>query len=79
MVGLSYGAASPGQTTVLLARAAGREVLVFIDRQAGPEYKMKPGSNLNLYERRLGSLVLREVSPLDSPRVLGLFAEPDPD
>lgn len=66
------------RTATLMTRVDGREVLVLIDsaekdvnlRRAG-EAMGAPG--LNLFKRRLGGLVLYEVTPLDSARVIPAF------
>lgn len=76
MVGLSYGIEVPGESVVLLARAQSRGVLVFIDRQGAASLHVNPASGLHLFERRIGSLVLREVSPLDHPTVVNQMQLP---
>ena len=51
------------------------EVLVFVDR--GDVQEPPPVSEgLNQWNRRIGDLVLYEVSPLSEPVLLDRFAEP---
>ena len=55
-------------------RAKGVGVLVFIDRAEVDAGKAFPlDASLNVFERRIGSLALYEVSPLDESYALDLF------
>ncbi|MEZ6235828.1 MAG: hypothetical protein R3B68_16715 [Phycisphaerales bacterium] len=84
VIGWAYGTpVLTNRTATLMTRVDGHEVLVLIDkgesdvnlRQAGEAAGASPGpfSGLRLYKRRLNGLVLYEVSPLDSARVIGSF------
>lgn len=57
---------------VLLAEVEGEPVVVHIDR-AENDKKLKGGRGLSLFKRDLAGLVLYEVTPLDTPRVLPLI------
>lgn len=59
-------------TLVLMAKVDGREVLVFMDRAPG-EHVLKKGDapdGYRLFNRTVGGLVLYELTPFDSARVL---------
>ncbi len=77
-LGLAYCNSITLKTTYLLATVEDEPVIVFVDRRdrdAGQT--LSPGSDLNLYSRHVGSLVLYELSPLDQPRLLDHFYDPD--
>ena len=74
-IGLSYCHSLSTRTVYLLARVEDHRVLVFVDRgdaQAPPPVS----EGLNQWNRRIGDLVLYEVSPLSEPVLLDRFAEP---
>jgi hypothetical protein len=76
-LGLSYAYSLSPRTTCLLARAAGEPVVVFVDeahRDPGPQGVEAGG--MNLFRRRLGRVVLYELTPLDEPRLLERFRDP---
>lgn len=79
IVGWAYGTpVLSNKTATLLTRVEGREVLVLIDRaerdvnlrRAGETIGLAP---VRLFRRRLGGLVLYEVTPLDVARVIPAF------
>ena len=77
-LGLAYCNSIPLKTTYLLATVEDEPVIVFVDRRdrdAGQT--LSPGSDLHLSSRHVGSLVLYELSPLDQPRLLDHFYDPD--
>ncbi len=77
-LGLAYCNSITPKTTYLLATVENEPVIVFVDRgdrDAGQT--LSPGSDLHLYSRHVGSLVLYELSPLDQPRLLDHFYDPD--
>ncbi len=77
-LGLAYCNSITLKTTYLLATVEGEPVIVFVDRgdrDAGQT--LSSGSDLHLYSRHVGSLVLYELSPLDQPRLLDHFYDPD--
>lgn len=61
---------------LLLARVDGQPVLVFLDR-AGPRcrFKFTPplGRELRVFERRVGGVVLFELTPLPAPAAIDRF------
>ena len=72
--GLGYCNSITELTMYLLGRVEGREVIVFVDRAKFDSHpSLSPGSNLRLFRRELGDLVLYELSPLDHPALLDLL------
>ena len=58
----------------------GEPVIVFIDRvERDSGQTVDETSGLNLFNRRLGLLVLYELSPLEKPALLELFYDPNAD
>lgn len=83
MVGLTYCGGISRYTTTMLARVNDSPVMVFVDRLSADTHpQLPPGeTNLHLFRRVLGSIVLYELTPLEQPRVmdfLHLAAEPAP-
>lgn len=80
-IGLSYTPAISFDTIALLALVDGRRVIVFVDHSRAVDNTQPEltGPDLHLFQRRLGDLVLYEVSPLDTPKVLGFLNIPDED
>ena len=79
-LGLAYCNSISRRTVYLLAEVNDEPVIVFIDRverDSGPT--VDETSGLNLFSRRLGLLVLYELSPLEKPALLQLFFDPDAD
>lgn len=77
-LGLAYCNSITLKTTYLLATVEDERVIVFVDRRdRDPGQTLSPGSDLHLYSRQVGSLVLYELSPLDQPRLLDHFYDPD--
>jgi hypothetical protein len=76
-LGLSYCHTISPRTICILAQAEGRPVMVFVDRlDAEPGRAEAPGGGLHLHRGTVGDLVLYELSPLDTPRVLPLLHDP---
>jgi hypothetical protein len=78
MIGLAYSNTISPWTISMLGEAEGRRLIVFIDRaeeDLGPSVPEE--SNLHVFRRELGELVLYELSPLDEPRFLQHFYDPD--
>ena len=76
-MGLAYPNTITPRTIALLARVHSEEVVVFVDRvRADPGQSLPQGSGLNLHRRRVGKLVLYELSRLDRPFLLDLFYQP---
>ncbi len=75
MVGLAYLKAIRGTTTTLMARVDGEPVMVFVERLDRDRTLPAPSdsSGLHLYRKELASLVLYELTPLDSPHVMEFF------
>ncbi len=79
-LGLAYCNSISRRTVYLLAEVNDEPVIVFIDRvEADPGQTVDESSGLNLFNRRLGLLVLYELSPLEEPTLLQLFYDPDTD
>ncbi len=77
-VGLSYAHTLTRRTIHLLAQVQGQPVLVFVDQPGrGGAAAMTQAGGLSLHHRRLGRLVLYELSPFDEPLLLGGFYDPD--
>ncbi len=77
-LGLAYGNSISQRTTYLLAEAENQPIVVFIDRaerDAGQSIESDTG--LHLFERRVGDLILYELSPFAEPRLLDSFYDPD--
>ncbi len=71
------------RTATLMTRVDGREVLVLIDRAERDVNLRRAGEaagapSLHLFKRRLGDLVLYEVTPLDRARVIPAFVAGEP-
>lgn len=64
-------------TAVLLAKVNGRDVMVAVDASGHDRrVRTKAGSTLNLFKRRIGRVVLCEITPADEPGILPLFYVP---
>lgn len=74
-LGLSYIPAISFDTIALLATVDGQQVVVFGDhvRATSEDTPKLTDTSLNLFQRRIGDLVLYEITPLDTPRVLDHF------
>ena len=77
-VGLSYANTLTPRTIHLLARVQGQPVLVFVDRPGrGGAAALTQVGGLSLHRRRLGRLMLYELSPFGEPLLLWRFYDPD--
>jgi hypothetical protein len=80
LVGWSYGVAVTNYSGVLLARVDGTPVVVVVDK-SGSEGLLRlaaPGdASLRSFRRRIGDLVLYEVTPLPEARVLPFISDVD--
>lgn len=72
LLGWSYGRGVSTYSGFLLARVDGREVLVMVDRAAQEESRLpRPqDSSLRQFRRRIGDLVIYELTPLPSPGIV---------
>ncbi len=72
MEGLTYCGGISAYTTTMLARVNGSPVMVFVDRADADIHPALPcgSSELHLFRKELGSLVLYELTPLDKPKVM---------
>lgn len=78
MVGLSYADCLSASGVVFLADVKGEKVIVIADRLGNDtKPKLPDGSKLHLFRRRVGRLVLYEVSPLDKKSLLDYFHKKD--
>jgi hypothetical protein len=76
IAGLSYANVHSRRTMLVLVRDRGEPIVVFADRAANPRALELTGeSPLHIFSRRVGDVVLYEVSKLPSARVLDLFAQ----
>ena len=77
--GLSYFNTLSPKTVVLLAKVGDTPVMVFADRAANDADVPLPSpeSRLRAHRKRIGDLVLYEVSPLGKPQLLDQFYVPD--
>jgi hypothetical protein len=78
LVGWSYGVGVTNYSGVLLARVEGTPVVVLVDKAKAEGLRELPkpeGGSLRSFRRRIGDLVLYEVTPLAEPRVLPLVSE----
>ena len=79
-LGLAYGNSISRRTVYFLAEVNDHPVIVFIDRvEVDSGQTIEESSGLNLFSRRIGKLVLYELSPLAKPAFLELFYDPDAD
>ncbi len=75
-LGLSYCNSISKRTTGLLATVNGTPLVVFIDRVEMDQPQAQP-EGLYLHRRRIGKLVLYELSSVEQPAVLPWFVNPD--
>ena len=76
-LGLSYCNTLSRKTVILLTLVHGEKVIVFIDRPGQyQDSELAGNSNLHIFRREVGKLVLYEVTPLDKPYVLDSFYDP---
>lgn len=77
MLGLAYSNTLTPFTVNVMAKVDGQGVIVYADKaDAAPPQRRCDGSGLRLFERRLGPLILYELTPLDEPHVLDLLYIP---
>lgn len=77
VVGLAYRFTISRYTICLISTVNNEPVVVFIDRvEAGTRPKLAQTSDLRLFERRVGRLILYEVTPWQEPSLLDLFFDP---
>ncbi len=75
--GIDYCNSITPATTTVLAHVYGREVLLFVDRASGDkEASVAAGSGLNLFQKRLGGLVVYEYTPHDRAYMVDLLYVP---
>ena len=78
MLGLSYTGGVTKASMGMLGTADGKNVLVVVDQAANDgKMKMSHPDGLKLFRRKIGSLMLYEVTPLDQPRLLEMFYQPE--
>lgn len=73
--GLSYSTALGRRTVTVLAHVEGEPVAVFVTTHAGAR-PVKASRGVKVYSRQIDALVLHEVSPFDTPRLLDAFVAP---
>ena len=82
VVGLAYRFTVSRYTICLISTVNDEPVVVFIDRiEAGAKPSLTQTSDLRLFEKRVGRLILYEVTPWEEPSLLELFYDPseEPD
>jgi hypothetical protein len=78
MLGLSYTGGVTQASMGMLGTADGKDVLIVVDRADNDgQMKMSHPDGLKLFRRKIGSLMLYEVTPLDQPRLLEMFYQPE--
>lgn len=78
MLGLSYTGGVTKASMGMLGTADGKDVLVVVDQAANDgKVQMNHPDGLKLFRRKVGSLMLYEVTPLDQPRLLEMFYQPE--
>lgn len=79
MLGLSYSPAFSYNTIALLARVEGQPVIVYADRVESVEGVSVRFSDpaVHVFQRRVGDLVLYEVTEQDRPSILGAMLIPE--
>ncbi|RMF84625.1 MAG: hypothetical protein D6744_02760 [Planctomycetota bacterium] len=76
--GLLFANVISRDSAVMCALVDGRGVLVVIDRaDRDGVVRVPPWSGLRVFEKKLGDLVLYEVTPWDKPAMLGWWRIPD--
>jgi hypothetical protein len=76
--GLDYCYTVSENTTAVMLVVDGEEIIVLVDSATqSSNCGAKPVSDLNTFETTVGKLKLIEVSPLDEPKTLELFFNPD--
>jgi hypothetical protein len=78
MLGLSYTGGVTKASMGMLGTADGKSVLIVVDQVTNDDkVQMKHPDGLKLFRRKIGSLMLYEVTPLDQPRLLEMFYQPE--
>ena len=78
-VGWSYCNSLTPNTAALLARVDRERVIVFVDRaESASRPSVSAESGLHLFHRRVGGLILYELTPLGESHLLDLFYEFEP-
>ena len=76
-MGLAYRFTISRYTICLLSTVNDEPVVILIDRvEAGARPSLSQTSDLRLFEKRVGRLVLYEVTPWQEPSLLDLFYDP---
>ena len=72
MIGLSYSGGLSRNTTAMLCYVGQTPVVVFIDRREEdiPMAANNPDTNLRVFRKRIGDLVLYEVTPLETANIM---------
>jgi hypothetical protein len=75
--GVSYRRVISGKTLLVLAHVDDHPVLVVVDKLPASQSQIG-GTNASLrhFEHKVGELYLYEITPLDGPRLLALFRDP---
>ena len=79
-LGLAYAHVLSSETIYLLARVEDDPVLVFVDRmEARGGRPLESPAELHLFSKRLGDLILYELTPRQEARLLDAFTVPPRD
>jgi hypothetical protein len=78
LVGWAYGRTPMSDdTSVLLARVDGREVVVLMDRSESQCRTVREAAGLHVFKRTLAGVIMYEISPRETPALLGRFYRAD--
>jgi hypothetical protein len=78
MLGLSYTGGVTPSSMGMLGTANGKSVLVVVDQVSNDaKAQMKQPGDLKLFKRKIGSLMLYEITPLEEPKLLEMFYQPE--
>jgi len=62
----------------MLGTVNGKSVLVVVDQVTNDaKVQMKQPQDLKLFRRKIGSLMLYEITPLNEPKLLDMFYQPE--
>jgi len=78
MLGLSYTGGVTPTSMGMLGTVNGKSVLVVVDQVTNDaKVQMKQPQDLKLFSRKIGSLMLYEITPLTEPKLLDMFYQPE--
>jgi len=75
-IGLKYTGGITPYTIAYMAKVNDQPVMVFADKAKHDAGQKLTDPKLKIFERKIGKLVLYEVTPLNEPKLLDLFYQP---